>query len=92
MSDLPCPFCGSREIEENSNTVVCIQCGAQGPDIGENPGGLCALELWNRRTLGRAELVDTIPAPPPEPSDNDPCYCGSGLTAGKCQAPIKIPS
>ncbi len=66
--NLPCPFCGSADIEENSNTVVCLNCGACGPETAPNPGGLDALEYWNRRTLGRSELPDTIPAPPFEES------------------------
>lgn len=47
----------------------CDTCQASGPACATEK---LAAEHWNQRTLGRSELVDTIPAPPEEePEEED---------------------
>lgn len=47
---LPCPFCGSEDIEYNNGHYVqdcgCRACGAIGPN---NPRTKSAIERWNTR-------------------------------------------
>lgn len=62
-----CPFCGAEQPEppffdsEYGACVSCYGCSAQGPTVVAEDGETevqtqaKALELWNRRTLGRAE-------------------------------------
>jgi len=60
---LPCPFCGSKNLQDRftnlGEAVMCLDCRSQGP---EQPTNAEAWEVWNRRTLGRAE-----PPPTSEP-------------------------
>lgn len=43
---LPCPFCGSEKLSQDSPYIVCEECGAFGPDIKDGRSGV---ELWNQR-------------------------------------------
>lgn len=44
---LPCPFCGSHKLEENSEyRVKCNSCGAVGPKVY---GLQCSSAKWNKR-------------------------------------------
>lgn len=59
-ANLPCPFCGSNNIYHRfttfGNAVACHNCRTIGPtEINEE----LALQVWNRRTLGRAEPAPT---------------------------------
>lgn len=73
-ANLPCPFCGEKLPEppvietEYGAAVACMGCSALGPSVTATKPGQDthteALELWNRRTLGRAE-------PPPTSKDTD---------------------
>ncbi len=46
----PCPFCGSTDLTSEQSYVVCINCGALGPDIDDLPKGPNSpFEAWNRR-------------------------------------------
>lgn len=55
MTLKPCPFCGSPDIEPDSDRQVCQNCGATGPDAydheGEWRGIAQGTERWNTRTL-----------------------------------------
>jgi transcription elongation factor Elf1 len=51
---LPCPFCGSREIEadlqmDDVSWVVICECGSYGP-YTQGGGPTLALDAWSRRT------------------------------------------
>lgn len=52
-----CPFCGgvpaNHYRSHASVQVLCLHCCAKGPAA---PTIEKAIELWNRRTLGRAEV------------------------------------
>lgn len=82
-ANLPCPFCGGTELTELDGYTACWNCEARGPTTASSGGGLGGLDLWNRRTLGRAELVDTIPAPAlddePHAVDETGCDCSCGF-------------
>ncbi len=73
-ANLPCPFCGSKELRWRYTTfgdaISCDTCKAIGPTSNETEAE--AWESWNHRTLGRSELVDTIPAPVLEDSESCP--------------------
>lgn len=59
MADLlPCPFCGSKNLERASDHVVrwewiaCHNCGARGPEVRvsqSHPLGHYATQDWNKR-------------------------------------------
>lgn len=49
---LPCPHCGSDNLRVFDNTVSCMGCDANGPDLGHCVGAACrteAVAAWNRR-------------------------------------------
>jgi hypothetical protein len=51
---LPCPFCGSVNLcRSHGTSIICFDCGAQGPSIGHRLGGSQRAEArivaWNRR-------------------------------------------
>lgn len=49
MTFLPCPFCGSSNVELRSGPfATCMHCGAEGP-IGDDADS--AQEAWNTRTF-----------------------------------------
>ena len=66
-TNLPCPFCGSTNIYHRytvmGNAVACRNCQTIGPEA-RSLESQDAMDLWNRRTLGRAE-------PPPTSKDTD---------------------
>ena len=52
---LPCPFCGSTEVdvghaEFGEPAVCCGGCGAVGPGGGHREDTVGAAQLWNKRT------------------------------------------
>ncbi len=52
--NLPCPFCGSKNLAQGSEQVFCTDCACTGPILllkGES-----VWNLWNKRTLGRSEF------------------------------------
>jgi len=68
-TNLPCPFCGSTDIYHRytafGNAVACRNCNTIGPEARDGSlSSEAAFELWNRRTLGRAE-------PPPTSEDSN---------------------
>lgn len=53
---LPCPFCGSRDLEmaRMANYVHCIRCGADGPEMRpprSEETWIAAIDRWNWRRL-----------------------------------------
>ena len=69
MADLPCPFCGGTDLrlarhhlDPNAWFITCSGCECDGPTVEvsrSEEADVKALELWNKRTLGRAEYVPT---------------------------------
>lgn len=57
MEPLPCPFCGSDDIQYNDGIMVqdysCRVCGCIGPD-GER-SERSAIERWNTRLVAEPE-------------------------------------
>ncbi len=44
---LPCPFCGSKDLDYSDiDYVECVCCGTFGPDSSKEEK---SIDLWNRR-------------------------------------------
>ncbi len=54
---LPCPFCGSKDIEyaDCDYAVLCNKCGCVGPNI---PDERKAVKLWNTRKVVKNVKAD----------------------------------
>lgn len=50
MTPLPCPKCGSTDLEVFANVVECMECDARGP-VQDGPEMYCdrrvSIEEWN---------------------------------------------
>ncbi|BCH59166.1 hypothetical protein RvVAR0630_17900 [Agrobacterium vitis] len=61
---LPCPFCGSTELETFTNLIECTKCHAMGPDAegAEDQGSTENAEIaWNRRAFIAVECGGEAP-------------------------------
>lgn len=68
----PCPFCGSASVFSESPSygrskwrVVCDDCGAEGPPVGQAQSFNTAadqpcIEAWNNRALGVVRVRDRV--------------------------------
>lgn len=62
----PCPFCGARfrtvhDVSARTQQLICMSCGARGPEVDRSQFAVEAEKAWDRRMPDGVQADNTCP-------------------------------